>query len=124
MWNLIKPMLPVIIAQFAKNESQRQQIQASIAKAENLINKHKANPIDALSEAGVPKEFLQNMLGLANNPIVTGIASKFGYTGNDVQTAINDILNNYGSNTKNVYNASGAQTDNLAMLRKGLKQLH
>ena len=72
----------------------------------------------------MPKEFLQSMLGYANNPIVTGIASKFGYTGNDVQTAINDILNKYGSNTTNAYNASGTQTDNLAMLRKGLKQLH
>lgn len=72
----------------------------------------------------MPKEFLQSMLGYANNPIVTDIASKFGYTGNDVKTAINDILNKYGSNTTNAYNASGTQTDNLAMLRKGLKQLH
>lgn len=124
MWNMLKPMLPMIISQFTKDENKRRQIQSSIAKAENLISKHKANPIEALNEAGVPKEFLQSMLGFADNPIVAGIASKFGYTGNDIKSAFNSILNNYGSNTTNVYNASNRQTDNLAMLKKGLKQLH
>ena len=117
--NLLNMILPMILNKMGMNETQRRKVQSSLAKAQNLIQKNRSNPINALKDAGVPKDFLQQLLNFTDLPMVKSAINQIGFTTDDVKSVANDIISNYD----NTFNCSTTD-NNLSMLKNGLKRLH
>ena len=119
MINLLNMILPMILSKMGMNETQRRKVQSSLAKAQSLVQKNSSNPVNALKEAGVPRDFLEQLLNFTDLPMVKSTINKLGFTSEDVKTIGQDIINSYNNNyTSNIAN------NNLDMLKKGLTQLH
>ena len=120
MINILNMILPMILNKMGMNESQRRKAQSSLAKAQNLIQKNRSNPVNALKEAGVPKDFLEQLLSFTDLPMVKNTINKFGFTSEDIKNIGKDIIDNYDT----AFTSSITNDSNLDMLKKGLTRLH